>query len=314
MARAFSAVTNIRTSIEMDWLLEPFRHEFMQRALLGGALIGFTNGFLGAFVVLRRLALMADSLSHSLLPGLVIGVMVFGLAPQGLFLGALVAALFVALGSQMIARSSRLKEDTALGILYTVTFSIGLVLLSFVKVRVSLMHYLFGNIIGLADSDLWVCYAVTLITVPVLAALQRPFLLTLFEPNVARSQGVAVGALNLLLIVLLVLTMVSSLQAVGVILLLGLLLAPAATIYMLCDSFPAMLWGGGLIGLVGSVAGLVLSNRVPNLPSGAAIVLVLGVMFFVAYLFSPRYGIIGRLVRRRHLHEESLARWPKDRE
>ena len=298
----------------MDWLLEPFRHEFMQRALLGGALIGFTNGFLGAFVVLRRLALMADSLSHSLLPGLVIGVMVFGLAPQGLFLGALVAALFVALGSQMIARSSRLKEDTALGILYTVTFSIGLVLLSFVKVRVSLMHYLFGNIIGLADSDLWVCYAVTLITVPVLAALQRPFLLTLFEPNVARSQGVAVGALNLLLIVLLVLTMVSSLQAVGVILLLGLLLAPAATIYMLCDSFPAMLWGGGLIGLVGSVAGLVLSNRVPNLPSGAAIVLVLGVMFFVAYLFSPRYGIIGRLVRRRHLHEESLARWPKDRE
>ena len=297
----------------MDWLLEPFRDEFMQRALLGGALIGFTNGFLGAFVVLRRLALMADSLSHSLLPGLVIGVMVFGLAPQGLFLGALVAALFVALGSQMIARSSRLKEDTALGILYTVTFSIGLVLLSFVKVRVSLMHYLFGNIIGLADSDLWVCYAVALITVPVLAALQRPFLLTLFEPNVARSQGVAVGALNLLLIVLLVLTMVSSLQAVGVILLLGLLLAPAATVYMLCDSFPAMLWGGGLIGLVGSVAGLVLSNRVPNLPSGAAIVLVLGVIFFVAYLFSPRYGIIGRLVRRRHLHEESLARWPEER-
>src|SRR5678815_168605 len=287
----------------MDWLLEPFHHEFMQRALIGGALIGFTNGFLGAFVVLRRLALMADSLSHSLLPGLVIGVMIFGLAPQGLFLGALVAALFVALGSQMIARSSRLKEDTALGILYTVSFSIGLVLLSFVKVRVSLMHYLFGSVIGLADSDLWICYAIALITVPVLAALQRPFLLTLFEPNVARSQGVAVGALNLLLIVLLVLTMVSSLQAVGVILLLGLLLAPAATVYMLCDSFPAMLWGGGMIGLVGSVAGLVLSNRVQNLPPGAAIVLVLGVIFFVAYLFSPRYGIIGRLLRRRHLHD-----------
>lgn len=297
----------------MDWLFEPFRHEFMQRALLGGALIGFTNGFLGAFVVLRRLALMADSLSHSLLPGLVIGVMVFGLAPQGLFLGALIAALFVALGSQVIARSSRLKEDTALGILYTLTFSIGLVLLSIAKVRVSLMHYLFGNILGLADSDLWVCYGVALVTVPVLAALQRPFLLTLFEPNVARSQGVAVGALNLLLIVLLVLTMVSSLQAVGVILLLGLLLAPAATVYVMCDSFPAMLWGGGLIGLLGSVAGLLLSYRVPNLPSGAAIVLVLGVVFFIAYLFSPRYGIVGRLVRRRHLHEESLARWPDGR-
>ena len=295
----------------MNWLLEPFHHEFMQRALIGGALIGFTNGFLGAFVVLRRLALMADSLSHSLLPGLVVGVMVFGLAPQGLFLGALVAALFVALGAQLIARSSRLKEDTALGILYTVTFSIGLVLLSFVKVRVSLMHYLFGNILGLANSDLWICYAIALLTVPLLAALQRPFLLTLFEPNVARSLGVGVGALNLLLIILLVLTMISSLQAVGVILLLGLLLAPAATVYVLCDSFPSMLWGGGFIGMFGSVVGLLLSYRLKNLPSGAAIVLVLGVIFFIAYLFSPRYGVITRALRkRRHFHEESLARWP----
>src|SRR6516225_8583221 len=98
----------------MDWLTEPFQHEFMRRVLVGGALVGFTNGFLGAFVVLRRLALMADSLSHSLLPGLAVGVLLFGLAPAGLFCGALVAALIVAVGVQMIARSSRLKEDTAL--------------------------------------------------------------------------------------------------------------------------------------------------------------------------------------------------------
>ncbi|MDQ3622471.1 MAG: metal ABC transporter permease, partial [Verrucomicrobiota bacterium] len=177
----------------MDWLPEPFSHEFMRRALVGGALIGFANGFLGAFVVLRRLALMADSLSHSLLPGLALGVMLFGLVPAALFFGALMAALFVALGAQLIARSSRLKEDSALGILYTIAFSLGLVLLTFVKVRVPLMHYLFGNILGLADSDLWISYLVALITIPTLAALQRPFLLTLFEPNVARSQGVLVG-------------------------------------------------------------------------------------------------------------------------
>ncbi len=297
----------------MHWITEPFHHEFMQRALVGGALIGFANGFLGAFVVLRRLALMADSLSHSLLPGLAIGVMVFGLAPQGLFLGALVAALFVALGAQLISRSSRLKEDTALGILYTVAFSIGLVLLTFVKVRVSLMHYLFGNILGLSNSDLWISYGVALLVVPLLAALQRPFLLTLFEPNVARSQGVRVGILNLLLVVLLVLTMISSLQAVGVILLLGLLVAPAATVYLLCDSFTAMLWGGGFIGMFGSVAGLLVSYHIDNLPSGAGIVLVLGAFFFAAYLFSPRYGVLTRMFRRRrHFHEESLARWPGD--
>jgi ABC-type Mn2+/Zn2+ transport system permease subunit len=294
----------------MNWLLDPFTHEFMQRALLGGALIGFTNGFLGAFVVLRRLALMADALSHSMLPGLALGFMFLGLSLSALFTGGLVAALFVALGAQMIARSSRLKEDTALAILYTVAVSLGLVVLSFVKVRVSLTHYLFGNILGLADADLWLAYGVALTAVPVLAALQRPFLLFLFEPNVARSQSIHTGLLNLVLIVTLVVTMVSSVQAVGVILMLGLLIAPAATVYLLSDSFPAMLWGGGIIGAIGSVAGLVLSYRISNLPSGAAIVLVLGFLFVLAWFFSPRYGLLRRYFHRRHFHEESLARWP----
>lgn len=294
----------------MDWFTEPFRHEFMQRALVGGALIGFTNGFLGAFVVLRRMALMADSLSHSLLPGLAIGLMIFGLAPHGLFVGGLLAAMFVALGAQLISRSTRVKEDTALAVLYTVAFSLGLVLLAFVKSRVSLLHYLTGNILGLANTDLWISYGVALVAIPLLAALQRPFLLLLFEPAVARSEGISAGALNLLLAVLLVITMISSLQAVGVILMLGLLIAPAATVYLLCDSFPAMLWGGGVIGMFGAVSGLVLSYRIDNLPSGAAIVLVLGIIFFAAFLFSPRYGVVRHLRKRRHFHEESLARWP----
>ena len=296
----------------MEWLTEPFRNEFMVRALVGGALVGFVNGFLGAFVVLRRLALMADSLSHSLLPGLAIGLMIFGLAPHGLFVGGLFAAMFVALGAQLIARSSRLKEDTALAILYTVAFSLGLVLLTFVESRVSLLHYLTGNILGLSSADLWISYGVALVAVPLLAALQRPFLLLLFEPAVARSQGIKVGVLNLLLAVLLVLTMISSIQAVGVILMLGLLITPAATVYLLCDSFPAMLWGGGLIGMFGAVTGLIISSRVSNLPSGAAIVLVLGLIFFLAYVFSPRYGVLRRLRKPRHFHEESLARWPDE--
>src|SRR4030095_417735 len=225
----------------MDWLIDPFTHEYMQRALFGGVLIGFTNGFLGAFVVLRRLALMADSLSHSMLPGLALGVMFFGLSLSALFVGGLFAALFVALGAQVIARSSRLEEDTALAISYTVDFSFGLVLLTFVKTRVSLNHYLFGNILGLDDADLWLSYVVALATVPLLAALQRPYLLLLFEPAVARSQSMRAGLLNLPLCVLLFVTRLCSARAVGVILMLGLLIAPAATVYLLCDSFPAML-------------------------------------------------------------------------
>ncbi|HYR59314.1 MAG TPA: metal ABC transporter permease [Chthoniobacteraceae bacterium] len=292
----------------MEWLFEPFQHEFMRRVFVGGALIGFTNGFLGAFVVLRRLALMADSLSHSLLPGLAVGVMLFGLAPIGLFFGALVAALIVALGAQLVARSSRLKEDTALGILYTVAFSLGVVLISFVKVRVSLMHYLFGNILGLSNADLWTAWSISLVVIPLLAVLQRPLLVTLFDPTVARTQGIRVNLLNLVLMMCLVLTMIASLQAVGVILLLGLLISPAATVYLLCDSYPAMLWGGGFLGMFGSCAGLLLSYWL-NLPSGACIVLVLGAIFFAAYILSPRYGLIRHFKRGRHFHEASLARW-----
>jgi ABC-type Mn2+/Zn2+ transport system permease subunit len=294
----------------MDWLFEPFQHVFMQRALAACLLIGFLNGFLGAFVVLRRMALMADSLSHSLLPGLAVGVLLFGVAPAGLFVGALAAALLVALGAQLLARGARVKEDTALGILYTVAFSSGVVILSFVKVRVSLMHYLFGNILGVSNQDLWVAYAVAVVVLPLLVAAERPLQMLLFDPAVARSQGIPAGVLNLALVVALVLTMVSSLQAVGVILLLGLLVSPAATVYLLCDSFPAMLWGGGALGAFGSVLGLWLSYWL-GVPSGACIVLVLGSFFCLAYLFSPRYGLLPKFLRARHFHQESLSRWEK---
>ena len=292
----------------MEWLFEPFQHVFMQRALAACVIIGFLNGFMGGFVMLRRMALMADSLSHSLLPGLAVGVLLFGLAPAGLFFGALSAALIVALGAQLLSRGSRVKEDTALAILYTVAFSTGVILLSFVKVRVSLLHYLFGNVLGVSNQDLWVSYGVATVVLPLLVAAERPLQLLLFEPSVAHSQGIATGFLNMALVVALVLTLVSSLQAVGVILLLGLLISPAATVYLLCDSYPALLWGGGALGVCGAVSGLWLSYWL-GLPSGACIVLVLGLMFCLAYLLSPRYGLLPKLWRARHFHQESLARW-----
>lgn len=292
----------------MEWLFEPFQHEFMQRSLVACVLIGFLNGYLGAFVVIRRMALMADSLSHSLLPGLAVGLLLFGLAPAGLFLGALCAALFVALGAQVLARGSRVKEDTALGILYTVAFSVGVLIISFVKVRVSLMHYLFGDVLIVSNSDLWTIYGICLLVIPVLVALQRPLLLTLFDPAVARSQGVRVDILNLVIVLSLVFSMIASLQAVGVILLLGLLLSPAAAMYLLCDSYPRMLWGGGILGVLGSCLGLLLSYWL-NVPSGACIVLVVGSFFVLAYVFSPRYGLVRYLAKRGHFHEASLTRW-----
>lgn len=292
----------------MTWLLEPFRHEFMQRALFGCALIGFVNGALSAFIVLRRLALMADAIAHSLLPGVAVALILFGLAPGTLFAGALIAALLVAAGVQIISGSSRIKEDTSLGLLFACSFSLGLVLLSYSPSQVNVTHYLFGNILGLADSDLWIIFLISFIVLPLLVAFQRPLLLMMFEPSVAATQGVRTRLLNYLLIGLLVLSMISSLQAVGVILALGILIAPAATIYLLSDSFAAMFWGGAVVGMLGACTGLFVSYWL-NLPSGACIVLLLGLIFLCAYFFSPRYGLISKFTRRKHLHKESLARW-----
>ena len=296
--------------MSLTWLFEPFRHEFMQRALFGCALIGFTNGALSAFIVIRRLALMADAMAHSLLPGVAVALLLFGLAPGTLFVGALVAALLVAFGTQIISNSSRIKEDTALGLLFACSFSLGLVLISFSRLSVNVSDYLFGNILGLGDADLWSIYLISLIVLPMLVALERPLLLTVFEPSVAATQGVPVKTLKYLLMGLLVLSMISSLQAVGVILALGMLIAPAATIYLLSDSFTSMFWVGGILGCVGSCTGLLTSFWL-NLPSGPCIVLVLGLIFLLAYLFSPKYGIVTKLLRPHHLHEASLARWKR---
>jgi ABC-type Mn2+/Zn2+ transport system permease subunit len=299
--------------MSLTWLFEPFRHEFMQRALFGCALIGFTNGALSAFIVIRRLALMADAMAHSLLPGVAVALLLFGLAPGTLFVGALLAALLVAFGTQIISNSSRVKEDTALGLLFACAFSLGLVLISFSRLGINVSDYLFGNILGLGDADLWSIYLISLIVLPMLVALERPLLLTVFEPSVAASQGVPVKTLKYLLMGLLVLSMISSLQAVGVILALGMLIAPAATIYLLSDSFTSMFWMGGILGCAGSCTGLLISFWL-NLPSGPCIVLVLGLIFLLAYLFSPKYGIVTKLLRPHHLHEASLARWkPRDR-
>jgi len=292
----------------MNWLLEPFHYEFMQRALLACALIGFTNGFLGAFVVLRRLALMADALSHSLLPGLAIAAIAVGLNPGGLLLGGLLAAVFVALGGHLIARSSRVKDETAIASLYIIALAIGIGIIKYAHVKVSLDHFLFGNILGIGNTDLLISYATGVLVLITVTLLHRPILLAIFEPSVAQTQGVRVGMLLGLLIILIVLTMVTSLQAIGVLLSLGLMVLPAATIYLLSDSYSTMSWGGGCLGATGAVAGLLLSFWA-DIPSGPAIVLVLGVIFLGAYLFSPKYGIITSRLRKRHLHEESLRRW-----
>jgi len=162
--------------------------------------------------------------------------------------------------------------------------------------RQELEHWLFGDIIAVGNVDIWIAFGIGAFTLLITNLLMRPILLTLFEPNVAAAQGVPVRAMQYLVFGLLVLSLVSSLQAVGCVLSVGLLVTPAATVSLLTDKTSALFWGGGLIGGFGSIAAVLLSGKF-GVPPGPAIVIVLGLLFVAAYLFSPKYGL---LTPRRH--------------
>jgi ABC-type Mn2+/Zn2+ transport system permease subunit len=277
----------------MDWLWEPLQHPFNQRALLAALLIGLTNGYASAFVVLRKSALQVGSLSHALLPGIAVAVLVAGLHDWSAFLGALFAALLIGLGSLAVSRGSRLDHDSALAILYTAAFSGGIILLRRIGITQELDNWLFGNIMGLRDSDLWTNFWIALGSLAVLTALHRPLLMTLFDGEVAATLGVPVRLLNYLLFGVLIVVLISSLQAVGCILALGLLVTPAATVYLLTDSTHALFWGGSLLGGAAASAAVILGWHL-NLEQGPTIVLLLGAIFLLAFLFSPKYGLLAR--------------------
>jgi ABC-type Mn2+/Zn2+ transport system permease subunit len=271
-----------------DFLAEPIA----RRALLACAMIGFSNGFVSGYVVLRKSALKLGTLSHSLLPGIALAVLLLGLTSWSALLGAVFAALFVGLGSVFVARTSRLDQDTAMGILYTAAFAGGCIIMAQLNLRQKLDEWIFGSIIGMSDSDLWIMFGISAIAVLTLTALQRPLLIFLFEPNVAASLGVSVRLMNYALMAVVILVLVSSLQAVGCILSVGLLVAPAATVYLFSNNARTLFIGGGIIGMLGSVSAFFLSYPL-GWHMSWTIVLVLGVIFVVAYVVSP-YGLLAK--------------------
>ena len=281
-------------------MLEPFQDPFFQRALLAGLLIGFTNGFFSGFVVLRRTALSVSALSHTMLPGIALGILVTGALTQlNAFVGALTAALFVGLGSVVVSRSSRVAQGTALAVLYTTAFALGVAILPLLDSGSrELGHWLFGDIRLVSTGDLWLSFGIGCAILILSNIFFRPLLLTLFESNVAAAQGVPVRSMNYLLFGMLVLALVTSLQAVGCVLSVGLLVAPAATLSLLTNRTSLLFWGGGIVGAAGSVFALLLAYWT-DISAGPAIVIVLGTLFLLAFLLSPRYGVVANLPRRK---------------
>jgi len=274
----------------LDPLIQPFRYGFMQRGLLSALFLSLSGGLLGCVLVLRRLALMGDALSHSLLPGIAAAWLLFGANAWALFAGALIAGLLTALGSALLSRLTRVKEDAAFGSLFIVFFGAGVALLSRLPTRLDLTHFLFGNILAVSAADLELTGCISVATAAVFAVFYRPILLETFDPVFFRAGGGRGTLVHFGLLALTVLNLVAALQTMGVVLALGLFLLPAVSAYLWSDHFGWLLALSVVLAMACSAAGILLSYAA-GLASGAAIVLCLGAVFVASALFSPRHGV-----------------------
>lgn len=278
----------------MSWLLEPLTYAFMQRGLAASILIGVVCSVIGCYVVLRGLAFLGDALAHAILPGIAIAYLFQG----NLFLGAFIAAILVALLIGLFSRQGLIREDTAIGIIFAAALSLGVALISSIQTyAVDLTHILFGNILGVSTADLWFIGASSFAVLACVRIFYKPLLLISFDPILAATLRWPTEWLRNLLLVLLAMTIVISLQTVGVGLAAAMLVTPAATAFLLTRRLPAMMVLAALIGMLSSVLGLYASYYL-NIASGAAIVLVATTFFFAAYLFSPKRGLTWRLFNR----------------
>ena len=261
----------------MELLLAPLELEFMQRALVAVVVVGAVCGVLGAFVVLRGLAFMGDALAHAIFPGVVVAYLLKG----SLVVGGVLFGLLTALGIGLVARSRRVAEDTAIGILFAGAFALGVVLISTTRSYTrDLASFLFGNVLGVGPGDLALIAAVAVVVLAVVALLEKELVLISFDREVAEAMGYPVFRLDLLLLVLIALTIVVALQAVGNVLVMALLVTPSATARLLTNRLRPMMALGALIGALSGLIGLYASYYL-DLAAGATIVLVATAIFFL---------------------------------
>jgi manganese/iron transport system permease protein len=279
----------------LDFLFAPFNYAFMVRGLAAAALVGVICAIVGTFIVLRGMAFFGDALSHTILPGIAVGYLVSGGAREPLFWWALATAVISALGIGAISRWSRIREDTAIGIIFAGMFALGIALISTVRsYTVDLAHFLFGDVLGVSTNDLLLTAVFGLVILLLVVAFYKEFVVISFDPLLAATLRLPNRLLEYLLLVLIAVTIVVSLQTVGVALMVAMLVTPAATAYLLTRRLPVMMALAALIGSLSGVVGLYLSYYA-NIASGAAIVLVATGVFLVTFFIAPkRHGLTKR--------------------
>jgi len=274
----------------IEWLTKPLTYEFMQRGLLASTLVGVLCAVVGCYVVLRGMAFLGDALAHAILPGVAIAYLLNG----NLMLGALVAAIVVAIMIGFLSRQGTIKEDTAIGILFAAALSLGVLLISSIRTyAVDLTHILFGNVLGVSSEDLIITAVLGVVVLGFIVVFYREFLVMSFDPVLAATLRMRAERFRTLMLILLALTIVVSLQTVGVGLVSAMLVTPGAAAYLLTRRLASMMIVSALIGAVSSVVGLYLSFYL-SVASGAAVVLTATTIFLLAFLFAPARGLVPR--------------------
>lgn len=273
-----SKIVNLKSKMEL--LLQPLTYAFMQRGMAAAVIVGILCAVMGTYVVLRGMAFLGDALAHAILPGVAVSYLVGG----NLLVGALVAAIVVALLIGFFSRQGTIKEDTAIGILFAAALALGVALISSIRTyAVDLSHILFGNVLGVSPSDLWMTFGLGLAILVTVFLLYRPFLVISFDPVLAATLRLPAELLRNVMLILLAVTVVVSLQTVGIGLVAAMLVTPAATAYLLARRLAPMMLISATIGAFSSLAGLYLSYYL-NIVSGSAIVLTATAVFLIVFL------------------------------
>jgi manganese/iron transport system permease protein len=266
------------------WVLEPLQYAFMQRGVAAALLVGVVCAVVGAFIVLRGMAFFGDALAHAILPGVAVGYLVGDGARAPLFWGALGAALLASFGIGAISRGTKIREDTAIGIVFASMFALGVALISTVRsYSVDLAHFLFGDVLGVSSADLALMAVFGAVIILAVLVFYKEFLVLSFDPLLAATLRLPARLLEYLLLILIALAIVVSLQTVGVALMVAMLVTPAAAAFLLTRRLPVMMVLAAAIACLSGVIGLYISYYA-NIASGAAIVLTTTAFFLLAWV------------------------------
>jgi ABC-type Mn2+/Zn2+ transport system permease subunit len=276
----------------VDLVVAPMSYPFMIRGLVAVVMVGIVCATVGTYVVLRGMAFFGDALAHAILPGVAVGYLVSGGARGPVFWWGLGTAVLTAIGIGAVGKGAQVKQDAAIGIIFAGMFALGIALISTVRsYAVDLAHFLFGDVLGVSQGDLWLTGILGGVVLLTILVLYKEFLVLSFDPVLAVTLRLPSTLLHYLLLVLIAITIVVSLQTVGVALMVAMLVTPAATAYLLTHRLPIMMALAALFGALSGIVGLYLSYYV-SVASGAAIVLVCTAFFLLALLLAPKRGLV----------------------